>query len=101
MRTVSWSAAAGREFDAWIDHLLSEAGDAVASRAQADVTLQVARLSERALIYRPSRLWPSLHEFGLRPWRKLVIYSVDHDRVEILGFYDQRQDLSAVDPLSK
>lgn len=98
MRTVVWSAAAGGQFDRWIDRLTHDAGNGRAQEAQLEVTIRVARLSTRALAYRRSQLWPGLYELSLQPWHKLIVYSVEVTRVDVLGFYDMRQDLSRLRP---
>jgi plasmid stabilization system protein ParE len=49
-------------------------------------------------MYRASRRWPGRQELLLRRWRKLVVYRVVPGEVQVLAFFDQRQDLSRVYP---
>lgn len=93
---VKWTPPALASLNAYFAHL-GEHAPSLTGKARAGIEKAVGRLGVRPLMGRPAR-WPGLREWSLLRWKKIVVYRVKDDRIEILAFYDARQDLSRLTP---
>ena len=101
MNDVRWSAAAEDQLAEWIAHLAAQAGERMAERAYAEVTGRARKLVDFPDMYRASELWDATREIPLSDWKKLLVYRVEDQMITVLALYDQRQDLSALNPLQE
>lgn len=96
---VRWTDEAQAHLESWTDYLAG-VDERLARRARDEAYAEVGKLERRFALYRASRRWPGTQEMLLDDWSKLVVYQVTAaQEVLILGLYDQRQDLSRVNPL--
>lgn len=93
---VEWTPPARSSLNAYFDYL-GEQAPSLTGDARAEIERAVGRLGVRPLMGRPAR-WSGLREWSLLRWKKIVVYRVKENRIEILAFYDARQDLSRVTP---
>ncbi len=99
MRRVRWSQEARKAQRDWLDEL--EAQDPrLTDRAISESEALSLKTGARPFSFRPAR-WRGLREASLLRWHKILVFQVLQDEVVIVSFYDARQDLDRVSPLSE
>ena len=68
--------------------------------ALADLRSAADSVARRPGTARPAR-WRGALERSVPRWRKLLVLERVGDQIRVLALYDQRQDLTAVDPFSE
>lgn len=93
---VRWTSAAERHYDSYLAYL-DESAPGMAAQARADVDRVVTLLTVFPQAGKPAR-WEGLREVLLRRWHKIMVHRIVGRDLEIVAFYDARQDLVAVEP---
>ena len=94
-----WTRRAERQLTSYLDHL-ADVRPELLDEALADLRSAADAVARRPGIARPAR-WRGALERSVRRWRKLLVLESVADQVRVLALYDQRQDLSAVDPFTE
>ena len=94
-----WTRRAERQLTAYLDHLADVRPDLL-DEALAELRSAADAVAHRPGIARPAR-WDGAQEVSVRRWSKLLVLERVGDQLRVLALYDQRQDLSAVDPFSE
>ena len=68
-----------------------------AQRAEDDVLKALSIVTDHPLRGRASQRWLHRREWSLRRQHKLLVYRQEADGVVVVGFFDTRQDLNAID----
>ena len=85
-----WTRRAERQLTSYLDHL-ADVRPELLDEALADLRSAADAVAR----------WRGALERSVRRWRKLLVLESVADQVRVLALYDQRQDLSAVDPFSE
>ena len=99
MKKAAWSRTAERQLESYLDYLAGQDADRP-ERARSDIQATADETAGRPGLARPAR-WPGMFERSVRLWRKLLVFRLEDRVMRVVAFYDMRQDLSAVDPLSE
>lgn len=100
MRIVRWTTSARRSAEQYLDYLV-EQNPPAAKRATNEIQAISRQFTYVMTPGRPSVRWQGFREFSLLRWKKIIVFKILPDRISVVAFYDARQNLDAVDPLSE
>lgn len=100
MREVKWTETAELTAQHYLDYL-AERNPPAAKRASDEIRAVSRQLNYVLTPGRLSLRWPGFRELSLRRWKKIIVFKILPDRISVVNFYDTRQDLDAVDPLTE
>ncbi len=91
-----WTRRAERQLTDYLDQL-AEIRPELIDEALMELREAADGVARRPGVARPAR-WRGALERSVRRWRKLLVLEKVGSTTRVLALYDQRQDLSAVDP---
>ena len=96
---AEWTEPAEHQLTAYLDYL-SDVRPELLDEALLELRAAADAVARRPGLARPAR-WRGGYERSIQRWRKLLVFERIGSQMRVLALYDQRQDLSAVDPFSR